>query len=140
MNRPSTAVSVILSMLSVAALMVGVWLNLRASTPQVPRSTGASTVHERPAGTTRSGASRLPSTLAPVVMQTLQAASGASYHVVATPSASATAPVTSFEAPNPAQAFTTRFDSRGLTIHPNAASRQPLGLRLAAYGSSELST
>lgn len=135
MKRQSTVLSVLLS---VAALVTGIWLHVRATAPQAPRSTGASTAHEPAAGATRSRVDRLPATLAPVMMQTLQAESGSSYNAVAI-SASTAVPVASFEAPNPAQAFTTRFDSRGLTIHPNAASRQPLALRLAAYGSSERS-
>jgi hypothetical protein len=88
-KRRSAALSVVLS---VAALVLGVWLQLRASAPQVPPSAGASMVHAGAAGATRSGVDRLPSTLAPVVMQTLQAASDASYHAVAIPAAQRAAP------------------------------------------------
>lgn len=79
----------------------------------------------------------LPADLAPVVIQTLQAASGASYRVVERPSS--TAGAASFEAPNAAHAFTTQFDADGLTIKADEgsrASRRPLRLRLAEYGSS----
>lgn len=74
------------------------------------------------------------------MIQTLQAGSGASYRVIEGPSSMTG--VASFDARNAAHAFSTQFDGDGLTIQADvrgAASSNPLGLRLARYGSPETS-
>src|SRR5687767_8755212 len=88
------------------------------------------------AGAARVAASQIPAGLAPLLLQTLQEASGPSYHLVTDATSPGASSLPIFEAPNRSHGFTTQFTPRGVIIRPGG-SVAPLELHLAAYGSAD---
>src|SRR5687767_12323849 len=79
----------------------------------------------RRAGAARVAASQIPAGLTPLLLQTLQEASGSSYHLVIDTASSGDSSLPIFEAANRSHGFTTQFTPRGVIIRPGESVLPP---------------